>query len=87
MADGLIVGSAIVRRLAEAINRPRAEVVREIGQFVAPAGAGRNADGFRLNSRYWCAGRAIGLSQVPTSRRMDFSIPERMRRSWPIRDS
>ena len=34
MADGLIVGSAIVRRLAEAINRPRAEVVREIGQFV-----------------------------------------------------
>jgi tryptophan synthase alpha chain len=34
VADGLIVGSAIVRRLAEAINRPRAEVVREIGQFV-----------------------------------------------------
>jgi tryptophan synthase alpha chain len=35
VADGLIVGSAIVRRLAEAINRPRGEVVREIGQFVA----------------------------------------------------
>jgi tryptophan synthase alpha chain len=34
VADGLIIGSAIVRRLAEAINRPRAEVVREIGQFV-----------------------------------------------------
>jgi len=34
VADGLIVGSAIVRRLAEAINRPRAEVIREIGQFV-----------------------------------------------------
>lgn len=34
VADGLIVGSAIVRRLAEAINRPRAEVVREIGLFV-----------------------------------------------------
>jgi tryptophan synthase alpha chain len=34
VADGLIVGSAIVRRLAEAVNRPRAEVVREIGQFV-----------------------------------------------------
>jgi tryptophan synthase alpha chain len=34
VADGLIVGSAIVRRLAEASNRPRAEVVREIGQFV-----------------------------------------------------
>ena len=35
VADGLIVGSAIVRRLSQAINRPRAEVVREIGQFVA----------------------------------------------------
>jgi tryptophan synthase alpha chain len=34
VADGLIVGSAIVRRLAEAVNRPRTEVVREIGQFV-----------------------------------------------------
>jgi tryptophan synthase alpha chain len=34
VADGLIVGSAIVRRLAEAVNRPRAEVIREIGQFV-----------------------------------------------------
>jgi tryptophan synthase alpha chain len=34
VADGLIVGSAIVRRLAEATNRPRVEVVREIGQFV-----------------------------------------------------
>jgi len=33
VADGLIVGSAIVRRLAEALNRPRVEVVREIGQF------------------------------------------------------
>ncbi len=33
VADGLIVGSAIVRRLAEALNRPRAEVVREIGEF------------------------------------------------------
>jgi tryptophan synthase alpha chain len=34
VADGLIIGSAIVRRLAGAINRPRAEVVREIGQFI-----------------------------------------------------
>jgi tryptophan synthase alpha chain len=34
VADGLIVGSALVRRLAEAVNRPRTEVVREIGQFV-----------------------------------------------------
>ncbi|MBV8487011.1 MAG: tryptophan synthase subunit alpha [Planctomycetaceae bacterium] len=35
VADGLIVGSALVRRLAEAANRPRDEVVREIGQFIA----------------------------------------------------
>lgn len=34
VADGLIVGSAIVRRLAEVVNRPREEVVKEIGQFV-----------------------------------------------------
>jgi tryptophan synthase alpha chain len=35
VADGLIVGSAIVRRLSQAINRPRGDVVQEIGQFVA----------------------------------------------------
>ena len=35
VADGLIVGSAIVRRMAETANRPHGEVVREIGQFVA----------------------------------------------------
>jgi tryptophan synthase alpha chain len=35
VADGLIVGSAIVRRLAEVIHQPRAEVIRDIGQFVA----------------------------------------------------
>jgi len=34
VADGLIVGSAIVRRLAGAGKRPSAEVVREIGEFV-----------------------------------------------------
>jgi tryptophan synthase alpha chain len=34
VADGLIVGSAIVRRLSEAVNRPRTEVIREIGGFV-----------------------------------------------------
>jgi tryptophan synthase alpha chain len=34
VADGLIVGSAIVRRLAEARNHPRGEVVKEIGQFL-----------------------------------------------------
>jgi tryptophan synthase alpha chain len=33
VADGLIVGSALVRRIAEAGTRPRAEVLTEIGQF------------------------------------------------------
>jgi tryptophan synthase alpha chain len=33
VADGLIVGSAIVRRLSEAIHLSRAEVIRDIGQF------------------------------------------------------
>ena len=33
-ADGLIVGSALVRRLADAATRPRAEVVAEVGQFI-----------------------------------------------------
>jgi tryptophan synthase alpha chain len=35
VADGLIVGSAIVRRIAEAASRPREQVLREIGDFVA----------------------------------------------------
>jgi tryptophan synthase alpha chain len=39
VADGLIVGSALVRRLAEAVNRPRSEVVKEIGQFVGELAA------------------------------------------------
>ena len=34
VADGLIVGSAIVRRLATAENRPKAEVLREVGEYV-----------------------------------------------------
>jgi tryptophan synthase alpha chain len=34
IADGLIVGSALVRRLVGAKDRPRAEVVAEIGRFV-----------------------------------------------------
>ncbi len=34
VADGLIVGSAIVRRIAEAATRPRQEVLDEIGQYV-----------------------------------------------------
>lgn len=35
VADGLIVGSAIVRRIAEAATRPRDEVVQEIGSYVS----------------------------------------------------
>jgi len=35
VADGLIVGSAIVRRVAEAATRPRQQVLREIGDYVA----------------------------------------------------
>jgi len=34
VADGLIVGSAIVRRMAEAAQRPRQEVIAEIGDYV-----------------------------------------------------
>jgi tryptophan synthase alpha chain len=39
VADGLIVGSALVRRLGEALNRPRNEVVKELGQFVGELAA------------------------------------------------
>ncbi|MEN0111402.1 MAG: tryptophan synthase subunit alpha [Planctomycetota bacterium] len=35
VADGLIVGSAIVKRVAEAAERPRDEVLREVGDYVA----------------------------------------------------
>ena len=35
VADGLIVGSAIVRRIAEAATRPREQVLQEIGEYVA----------------------------------------------------
>jgi tryptophan synthase alpha chain len=34
VADGLIVGSAIVRRVAEADTKPREQVVREVGAYV-----------------------------------------------------
>lgn len=34
VADGLIVGSAIVRRAAQAADHPRAEVLHEIGEYV-----------------------------------------------------
>jgi tryptophan synthase alpha chain len=35
VADGLIVGSAIVRRVAETASKPRAEVLEGIGDYVA----------------------------------------------------
>jgi tryptophan synthase alpha chain len=35
VADGLIVGSAIVRRIAAADKRPREEVLKDIGDYVA----------------------------------------------------
>lgn len=35
VADGLIVGSAIVRRVATAAERPRDEVLKEVGDYVA----------------------------------------------------
>lgn len=35
VADGLIVGSALVRRMAQAAQRPRADVLREVGEFAA----------------------------------------------------
>jgi tryptophan synthase alpha chain len=34
VADGLIVGSAIVKRVAEAASRPRETVLREVGAYV-----------------------------------------------------
>lgn len=34
VADGLIVGSAIVRRIATAAERPREEVLKEVGEYV-----------------------------------------------------
>ena len=35
VADGLIVGSAIVRRIAQASTRPRETVLQEIGDYIA----------------------------------------------------
>jgi len=35
VADGLIVGSAIVRRIANENKRPRAEVITDVGNYVA----------------------------------------------------
>ena len=35
IADGLIVGSAIVKRVAEAAEKPRDEVLKSVGDYVA----------------------------------------------------
>ncbi|HRX81232.1 MAG TPA: tryptophan synthase subunit alpha, partial [Pirellulaceae bacterium] len=35
VSDGLIVGSAIVRRIAEASERPREQVLKEIGDYAS----------------------------------------------------
>jgi len=35
VADGLIVGSAIVRRVADAGGKPREQVLAEIGEYVS----------------------------------------------------
>jgi tryptophan synthase alpha chain len=35
VADGLIVGSAIVRRIAAAVDRPRDAVLKDVGDYVA----------------------------------------------------
>jgi tryptophan synthase alpha chain len=35
VADGLIVGSAIVRRVAEAATKPREAVLKDVGEYAA----------------------------------------------------
>jgi tryptophan synthase alpha chain len=35
VADGLIVGSAIVRRIAAASEKPRQEVLRDVGDYAS----------------------------------------------------
>jgi tryptophan synthase alpha chain len=42
VADGLIVGSAIVRRIAEAQSKPRQQVLTEVGDYVAALAAALN---------------------------------------------
>ena len=42
VADGLIVGSAIVRRIAETGQRSRAEVLADVGQYVRSLAAALN---------------------------------------------
>jgi tryptophan synthase alpha chain len=42
VADGLIVGSAIVRRIAAAADQPRDNVLADVGQYVASLAAALN---------------------------------------------
>jgi tryptophan synthase alpha chain len=44
IADGLIVGSSLVRLLDDAANLPRAEVVAGVGRFLAALAAGLEAE-------------------------------------------
>ena len=44
VADGLIVGSAMVRRIAEAASRPRDQVLKELGDYVAKLVAALSSD-------------------------------------------
>jgi tryptophan synthase alpha chain len=50
VADGLIVGSALVKRLVDAEKLTRAEVVKEIGQFVAGLASGLDGTPARSTS-------------------------------------
>ena len=43
VADGLIVGSAIVRRIATASDRPREEVVQDVGEYASTLLAALNS--------------------------------------------
>jgi tryptophan synthase alpha chain len=44
VADGLIVGSAIVRRIAAAADKPRDAVIKDVGDYLATLAAALNAD-------------------------------------------
>ncbi len=44
VADGLIVGSAVVRRVAAAADRPRERVLKDVGDYIASLLAALNPD-------------------------------------------
>ncbi len=44
VADGLIVGSAVVRRVAAAADQPREKVLKDVGEYIASLLAALNAD-------------------------------------------